>query len=47
MRDWKTVNSIYYAIVGNNSNTNEGLARLVGAIIAFILIFGTLFWLAG
>lgn len=37
--------SLYYAIVGADRNTNEGLARLLGVIVAFIVIAGLLAWL--
>ncbi|WP_280513871.1 hypothetical protein [Rhizobium daejeonense] len=40
-------NDFYYAIVGQHTNTNEGLGRILGVIIAFIIIFGGLFWLIG
>lgn len=40
-------NDLYYAIVGHNTNTNEGLGRLLGVIIAFVVIGGGLFWLIG
>ena len=39
--------ALYYAIVGSTTDTNAGLARFMGAIIAFILIAGTLFWALG
>jgi hypothetical protein len=38
---------LYYAIVGTQTNTNEGLGRLLGAIIVFILVFGSIFWALG
>ncbi|MBM7321801.1 MULTISPECIES: hypothetical protein [Agrobacterium] len=37
--------SIYWTIVGADTNTNEGLARLLGAILIFTLIGGFLVWL--
>lgn len=37
--------SAYEQIVGEKSNTNEGLARLLAVVAAFILVFGTIFWL--
>lgn len=36
--------SLYYWIVGENSNTNEGMARLLSAIAVLIVVFGTIFW---
>ncbi|WP_203424259.1 hypothetical protein [Sinorhizobium sp. BG8] len=36
--------SLYYRIVGENSNTNEGLGRLLAVIAVFIVVFGTIFW---
>ena len=38
---------LYYAIVGTTTDTNAGLARFMGVILAFILVGGTLFWLTG
>lgn len=38
---------LFYAIVGNDTNTNEGLGRFVLAILAFIVVAGALFWLIG
>jgi uncharacterized protein (DUF983 family) len=35
---------LYYAIVGNNTNTNEGVARFLVLIIGFIVIGGVVFW---
>lgn len=40
--------SLYYLIVGADTNTNEGLGRLLAAIALFIAIGGTIVWaLAG
>ncbi|WP_280519995.1 hypothetical protein [Rhizobium cremeum] len=39
--------NLYYAIVGHNTNTNEGLGRLLGLVIAFVVIGGGFFWLIG
>ncbi|WP_277955649.1 hypothetical protein [Shinella zoogloeoides] len=41
------MNDIYYAIVGTTTDTNQGLARFMGVILAFIVVFGTLFWAIG
>ncbi|MFC6447147.1 hypothetical protein [Shinella zoogloeoides] len=41
------MNDIYYAIVGTTTDTNQGLGRFMGAILAFIVVFGTLFWAIG
>lgn len=42
------MDSIYYLIVGNNTNTNEGLGRMLAVLAAFLFVFGTIFWaLAG
>ncbi len=38
---------LYYAIVGTTTDTNAGLVRFMGVIIAFILVGGTLFWALG
>ena len=38
---------LYYAIVGTTTDTNAGLARFMGVIIAFIVLVGTLFWALG
>lgn len=37
--------SFYWSIAGADSNTNEGVVRLLGAIIVFILIVGLMVWL--
>jgi len=39
--------NLYYAIVGTTTDTNAGLARFMGAILAFIVIASTLFWALG
>ncbi len=41
------MDDIYYAIVGTTTDTNMGLARFLGVILAFIVIVGTLFWAIG
>ncbi|MCT7663522.1 hypothetical protein [Shinella kummerowiae] len=38
---------LYYAIVGTTTDTNVGLARFMGVILAFIIVIGTLFWAIG
>ena len=38
---------LYYAIVGATTDTNAGLARFMGVILAFIVVVGTLFWAIG
>jgi hypothetical protein len=38
---------LYYAIVGTTTDTNTGLARFMGVVIAFIVIGGGLFWAIG
>lgn len=38
---------LYYAIVGRTTDTNMGLARFMGVIVAFIVVVGGLFWLIG
>ena len=38
---------LYYAIVGTTTDTNVGLARFMGVILAFIVIVGALFWAIG
>lgn len=37
--------SLYYLVVGTSTNTNEGLGRLLAAIIVFIVVFGSIFWM--
>lgn len=37
---------LYYA-VGTTTDTNVGLARFMGVILAFIVIIGGLFWVIG
>ncbi|WP_421578989.1 hypothetical protein [Shinella sp. M31] len=37
----------YYAIVGDTTDTNMGLARFMGLILAFIVVGGGLFWAIG
>lgn len=44
MTDKNPALSLYYAIVGKTSNTNQGVARLLAAILLFIVIFGTIAW---
>ena len=41
------MNEIYDAIVGTDTDTNVGLARFMGVILAFIVVVGTLFWAIG
>lgn len=38
---------LYYAIVGTTTDTNAGLARFMGVILAFIVLVGGFFWLIG
>lgn len=38
---------LYYTIVGTQTNTNEGLGRLVGLIIVFVVLGGAFFWAIG
>ena len=38
---------LYYAIVGTTTDTNAGLARFMGLIVAFIVVVGGLFWAIG
>lgn len=37
--------SLYWSIVGPDSNTNSGLGRLLAAIIAFIVVAAFVVWL--
>ncbi len=37
--------SLYWTIVGADSNINAGLGRLLSVIIAFIIVGGCLVWL--
>ena len=36
--------SLYYLIVGHNTNTNEGLGRVLALVAASIVVLGTVFW---
>ncbi|MFJ6328560.1 MULTISPECIES: hypothetical protein [unclassified Rhizobium] len=36
--------SDWYEKVVGDGNVNEGLARMMGAILAFIVVFGAIFW---
>ncbi len=36
--------SDWYDLIVGNGNVNEGLARMVGFILVFIVIFGVIFW---
>ncbi len=36
----KDENSLYYLLVGQETNVNTGIARLLLAVIAFIAVFG-------
>ena len=35
---------LYYAIVGDSTNTNVGLGRFLLVPVVFILIGGSIFW---
>jgi hypothetical protein len=37
-RDW-------YDLIVGNGNVNEGLGRMMGFILAFIVIVGLIFWM--
>lgn len=39
--------NLYYAIVGETTNTNTGVARFMGVIVVFIVLGGGLAWLIG
>jgi hypothetical protein len=39
--------NLYYAIVGETTNTNMGVARFMGVIVVFIVLGGGLAWLIG
>jgi hypothetical protein len=39
--------NLYYAIVGDTTDTNMGLARFMGVIVVFIVLGGGLSWLIG
>lgn len=41
------MDKLYYTIVGSQTNTNEGLARLVGLVLLFVLAGGVVFWAIG
>jgi hypothetical protein len=41
------MNSLYDIIVGTQTNTNEGLARLLGLILLFVAAGGAIFWALG
>ena len=38
--------NLWYCLVGTR-DTNTGMLRFIGAVLAFILVFGALFWLLG
>lgn len=38
---------LYFAIVGDTTDTNMGLARFMAVILAFIVVVGGLFWAIG
>ncbi|WDZ78835.1 hypothetical protein PWG15_10240 [Ensifer adhaerens] len=38
--------NLWYCLVGTN-DTNTGMLRFLGAVVAFILVFGAFFWLLG
>jgi|EndMetStandDraft_5_1072996.scaffolds.fasta_scaffold379367_2 hypothetical protein len=40
----KDENSLYYLLVGQETNVNTGIARLLLAVIAFIAVFGFFLW---
>lgn len=37
--------SDWYDLIVGNGNVNEGLGRMVGSILAFIVIVGVIFWM--
>lgn len=37
--------SLYWSIVGGDSNTNAGVGRLLVVIVAFIVVGGCVVWL--
>ena len=37
-RDW-------YDLIVGSGNVNEGLGRMVGSILAFIVVVGLIFWM--
>lgn len=37
--------SVYWMIVGADTNTNQGLVRLLGVIVALIVVGGVSIWL--
>jgi hypothetical protein len=37
--------SLYWSIVGADSNTNAGVGRLLAVIVAFIVVGGCVVWL--
>jgi hypothetical protein len=41
------MNHLYYAIVGDTTDTNIGLARFMGVIVVFIVLGGGLSWVIG
>lgn len=41
------MDDLFYAIVGKNTNSNEGMARILAFILAFVVIGGVFFWAIG
>ncbi|MBB6489009.1 MULTISPECIES: hypothetical protein [Rhizobium] len=37
--------SDWYDLIVGDGNVNQGLARMMGSILAFIVVFGVIFWL--
>lgn len=43
--DDPNINPLWDALLGED--TNSGVIRLVGLVLVFVLVGGTIFWLAG
>ncbi|CDI12155.1 hypothetical protein ACA106_06265 [Agrobacterium pusense] len=44
MQEKKSNSDFWYYLVVGSGNVNQGLARIMGAILAIIVCLGTLFW---
>ncbi|NLR98594.1 hypothetical protein HGP17_17385 [Rhizobium sp. P38BS-XIX] len=38
-------NENWYELIVGNGNVNQGLARVMGFILAFVVVVGAIFWM--